>query len=100
MDLIYTVTGIDNENKYNQSGRQCLGWFRTETDAKKAVKQNKSDLSELGTHGFIVIELFKPGIYPLASKEIWFQWDKEKRRYIELRKKPREEIGLFNYGMG
>jgi hypothetical protein len=98
--MIYTITSlIDKEGDeiWDLSNR-TFGYYFHLSDAIKAVEENRGDIQEcLYTH--VVIEGLKEGIHPDIVEEVWFEWNKEQKKWVRLEEEPK--ISDFcNWAMG
>lgn len=100
MNNIFTVTTIDKLTPINGIGNsRCVGWFGTESDAKYVVENNCGDIWEY-SYQYAVIEKIGSGLYQHPKKEIWYKWNDDKKRYIELSEKPDAIKNVVNFGIG
>lgn len=100
MNSIFTVTTIEKLTPVDAIGNsRCVGWFETELDAREVVENNYGDIWEY-SYQYAVIEKMAIGLYPHPEKEIWYEWDNDRKRYIELPEKPDAAKNMVNFGIG
>jgi len=100
MKSIFVVTTLEYKRGLSyHSDSRTVGWFDNEIDARNEVEGNSLDIHE-GNFNYCVIEKTETGIYPVPPlKEIWYYWNKEKERYVRIRK-PKKLKSIVNFGIG
>ena len=96
MDNIYVVTVI--ENFKTRSHRRTVGFYFDEKKAIENVKDNSCDIEEC-LYDWAVIEEMPAGFYICPTKEMWFKWNEDTKKY-EKCEKPEETKGIINWGIG
>jgi len=104
MNQIYTVTTISDvptERKdvaENFAHKRIVGWYQTLQSAKDTILKNESDIRECYYNCALIEKLFQ-GSFPTVSKEWWFEWNDELKKYLEI---PKPDIlkGITNFGIG
>lgn len=98
--FIHTVTAVPhhpNDNKRPYPMPRCWGFYNTREEAIKGLHASVDD--EAGYYNYAVIERFREGIYTAADHELWFKYDFDNSRWVEI---PTPEFATytFNYGIG
>jgi|ADurb_Leu_01_Slu_FD_contig_123_22720_length_22427_multi_4_in_0_out_1_18 hypothetical protein len=104
---IYVVTTMHiadrwlNEPKrfYALMNNRPVGWFFRLEDAITCVEENWNDIYECGGYNLAVIEEVWQGLYPHIEREIWFHWDRKKKKYMKI-EKPKCVEGTIAFGIG
>ena len=97
----YFVTTVGDEGCRSR----CVAHFETLDDAEEILFGNYGDIYEAGYYPFAVIEAFEYGLYPQirngrhATKELWYQWNKEKNGYVKT-EQPEWAKGIVAWGIG
>lgn len=56
----------------NPKRSRCWGWVRDFDEAEMLVKENATDMFEVGYYNMAVIEEMPEGLIPHAKQEIWY----------------------------
>ncbi len=87
---------IDKLGRPNFGYRESVGFYYELETAKKAVKENWTDINERGTYNAAVIVNKKPGLYPIALVEGYYVFNKKTENYDDT-EIPKE---MENYNLG
>jgi hypothetical protein len=93
----YVVTTLYADEKRIPRTRN-VALVTDETEAIDIVHCNYGDIYEF-SYDYALIEKLQPGLYPAVLKEMWFQWDKQKKRYCSC-EKPKEFLHMVNFTIG
>lgn len=96
---IYTVTSIKMDKDSDATTffeHRCFGWYPNWFEARDAVLANRGNIEEC-IYDFAVIEEFGPGVPTVSEGETWFKFKGNKWQPC---KKPRETVGVVNWGLG
>lgn len=98
----YFVTTHHSLTDPSKPDSRTVGFFKTLKEAKRIVEENVCDIFEYYyTHA--TIEMLTDGLYPCdgtSEKTIFYEWDNEQRKYVEI-DKPKclnEYAGFSNIG--
>lgn len=80
MKYIYTITTFDCRRD-----QRTVGWFSKRQDAINVVKDNICDIWEF-SYDWVVIEKIPESLYPIITKEWWYKWNHEEKRYLKCSK--------------
>ena len=72
-----------------------MGWYVDEEEAFQAVEENRGGIQEC-IYEYAIIEEVPPGVYAVPTKEAWFKWDAEERKFKQI-PKPTEVRGLISW---
>jgi len=92
---IYTICMIRKDSKGTQHKR-VMGFSFYKNQAIEWIKNNDCDIHE-EYYTYAVIEEFAPGVYYLASYQLWFEWIEGKYQEID---KPDDFTCICNFAMG
>lgn len=104
MNKIYTVMVMtdltyDSSIKYPEFGSSRLvGWYPEFEDAYSSVSANNCDINET-CYQYALIEECEEGLYNPASKRWWFEYNREKDRYFQI-KEPNFIKGFCGFTIG
>ena len=90
---MYFITTLERDFE----GTRCVGYFSKLEDAVEAVINNYYDLNEAGYYPYAVIENIPEGIYHYDENPIWFKYDKNTNKYIQIDQRP---VGIEEYMIG
>lgn len=96
---IYTITTLKDLSIENLNQSRCVGFYYDLDFTIEAVENNSCDIYEDGHYQYAVVEEFKEGIYNFQNKEIWFEWNKRKKKYKKI-EKPKQLNYIICFGMG
>jgi hypothetical protein len=84
---------------YAEFGDQrTWGYYPEYEMAANALHENRTDMHE-GCYQYAVIEKIGYGICAYCEKRQWFEWDKERRGYVEM-EEPECVRHLTNFAIG
>jgi len=94
----YTITTIEpGKNRIKHS--RCVGFTTDKMRAVDIVSHNYGNINEEGYYKYAVVERIEPGLYPSVLEAIWFQWNKDKKRYDGCTV-PKGLGHIVNFGIG
>jgi len=96
MDYIYTITTIPDE-EFPKC--RCVGFYFDLDVAKQEVLNNSCDIFEF-SYTYCVIEEIGAGLYYFPRKEFWFKWNRKKKEYVLMKKKPKLFKNIGGFGIG
>jgi hypothetical protein len=92
--MIYTITSI------SKMSDRCFGYFETLKEAVDSVTgEHGRDYHEC-LYEYLVIEEYSPSKQVISLEKYWYKFDRKTDSWKKCRKKPKEFIGLCNFGMG
>lgn len=77
----YFISAVSSDDLERENVRRC-GFFKDRETAFRAVRENLGNIYN-DKYDFVYIELITPYIMAWCLERVWFQWDEEKREYIE-----------------
>ena len=105
----YFLTGIHTTpdwelkiGKENKTYGRCFGWFEELTRAIEYAEKNIGDMNEAGFYSHLVIEEIESDIiHPIPRECIWYKFDRDQNKWVELSEAPKFAEGKFNFsGVG
>ncbi len=91
MNKIYTVMVMtdlrqDPKTKCPEFGSsRIVGWYSQYPNARSSVESNNCDINET-CYRYALFEECEEGLYNPATNTWWFEYDRDKDRYIEIAK--------------
>lgn len=84
MKEYYFITVFrDVDDRWGIKGARCWGFYTDLDKAKYIVENNITDLWET-IYNYAVIETYNEGISGYADERIFYQYDIEKEKYIQI----------------
>lgn len=82
--MVMTDLNIDEKIKFPEFGpSRLVGWHSEFEDVYSSVSGNYCDINET-CYKYALIEECEEGLYNLANKRWWFEYDREKDRYFQI----------------
>ena len=84
----YFVTTHHSLTDPTKRDKRTVGFFKTLKEAKAVVEENQGDIFEY-YYNHATIECLRDGLYPCdgySEETIFYEWDVNKRKYIEIPK--------------
>jgi hypothetical protein len=91
--MIYTICGKSTPFRASR----CFGYFLTEDEAYANVENNSGDFNEEGYYDLIIVERFKPGVFPVGEVLRWYRFEIDKWIQIDP---PKEYERIVNWALG
>lgn len=85
---VVTKYQVDQNDDWDFTS-MCVGYEKYWNVANEKVTNNEKDIDDGGLYPYAVIEKIENGIYPTASEEHWFKFDKYSRKYNKI-ERPKE----------
>lgn len=79
---MYFITSVSKDDS------RCVGYISSLDEAKYIVENNKYDLNEAGCYPHCVIENIREGIYQYDFHPLWYEYNEETNKYIQISEKP------------
>ena len=96
--VVVTCRTLDTKNEKFRDSRN-VGWYNDLQEADKVLLNNYGDVYEDGYYPYAIIEQVPQGLYPICETALFYRWDKDKKRYIQI-EKPEELKHIINYSIG
>jgi len=99
MKEYYFITVFkDVDDRWGIKGARCWGFYTDLNKAKYVVENNITDLWET-IYNYTVIETYNEGISGYADERIFYQYDIDKEKYIQI-PEPKEVKHFVSFSIG
>ena len=99
MKEYYFITVFrDFDDRWGIKNSRCWGFYTDKDKAKYVVENNITDLWET-IYDYAVIETYDEGISGYADERIFYRYDEESNKYIEI-PEPKEVKHFVSFSIG
>lgn len=99
MKEYYFITVFQKfDDRCGIKGARCWGFYTDKDKAKYVIENNVTDLWET-IYDYAIIETYDEGISGYADERIFYKYDKESNKYIEI-PEPKEVKHFISFSIG